>query len=134
MWSNVYSMIFLEISIFRWVCKEVEQNKYLNIVLLFNFHFIFFYLLIKEKILFLFFIFILTIIRVLFIICLLLFCFALLTNCPDVVNKYRVRQTPVLFWKMLKKNYIHTYIIRHYNPSVWIIDLVSHAIYVACVN
>ena len=28
----------------------------------------------------------------------------------------------------------HTYIIGHYNPSVRIIDLVSHTIYVVCVN
>ena len=30
-------------------------------------------------------------------------------------------------------NYI-TYIIGHYNPSVWIIDVVSHTTYVVCVN
>ena len=30
--------------------------------------------------------------------------------------------------------YIHTYIIDHYNPSVRIIDLVSHTTYVVCVN
>ena len=29
---------------------------------------------------------------------------------------------------------VHTYIIGHYNPSVRIIDLVSHATYVVCVN
>ena len=29
---------------------------------------------------------------------------------------------------------IHTYIIGHYNPSVRIIDLVSHTTYVVCVN
>ena len=29
---------------------------------------------------------------------------------------------------------IHTYIIGHYNSSVWIIDLVSHLAYVVCVN
>ena len=29
---------------------------------------------------------------------------------------------------------MHTYIIGHYNPSVRIIDLVSHITYVACVN
>ena len=29
---------------------------------------------------------------------------------------------------------IHTYIIGHYNPSVIIIDLVSHTAYVVCVN
>ena len=28
---------------------------------------------------------------------------------------------------------VHTYIIGHYNPSVWIIDLVSHTTYVVCV-
>ena len=28
---------------------------------------------------------------------------------------------------------IHTYIIGHYNPSVRIIDLVSHTIYIVCV-
>ena len=31
-------------------------------------------------------------------------------------------------------DYIHTYIIGHYNPSVRIIDLVSHTTYVVCVN
>ena len=31
-------------------------------------------------------------------------------------------------------NYIHTYIIGHYNPSVGIIDLVSHTTYVVCIN
>ena len=30
--------------------------------------------------------------------------------------------------------HIHTYIIDHYNPSVGIIDLVSHTTYVVCVN
>ena len=30
--------------------------------------------------------------------------------------------------------YIHTYIIGHYNPSVNIIDPVSHITYVVCVN
>ena len=30
--------------------------------------------------------------------------------------------------------HIHTYIIGHYNPSVRIIDLVSHTTYVVCVN
>ena len=30
--------------------------------------------------------------------------------------------------------YIHTYIFGHYNPSVRIIDLVSHTTYVVCVN
>ena len=40
---------------------------------------------------------------------------------------------------MLKKavvidTHIHTYIIGHYNPSVSIIDLVSHTTYAACVN
>ena len=30
--------------------------------------------------------------------------------------------------------YIHTYIIGHYNPSVRIIELVSHTTYVVCVN
>ena len=30
--------------------------------------------------------------------------------------------------------YIHTGIIRHYNPSDSIIDLISHTIYVVCVN
>ena len=29
---------------------------------------------------------------------------------------------------------LHTYIIGHYNPSVRIIDLVSHTTYVVCVN
>ena len=29
---------------------------------------------------------------------------------------------------------IHTYIIGHYNPSVRIIDLVSHTTYFVCVN
>ena len=31
-------------------------------------------------------------------------------------------------------HYLHTYIIGHYNPSVRIIDLVSHITYVVCVN
>ena len=29
---------------------------------------------------------------------------------------------------------VHTYIIGHYNPSVRIIDLVSHTTYVVCLN
>ena len=29
---------------------------------------------------------------------------------------------------------LHTYILGHYNPSVRIIDLFSHTIYVVCVN
>ena len=29
---------------------------------------------------------------------------------------------------------LHTYIIGHYNPSVRIIDLVSHTTYIVCVN
>ena len=33
-----------------------------------------------------------------------------------------------------QSSYIHTYIIGHYNPSVRIIDLVSHTTYVVCVN
>ena len=32
------------------------------------------------------------------------------------------------------RNYEYTYIIGHYNPSVRIIDLVSHTTYVVCVN
>ena len=32
-----------------------------------------------------------------------------------------------------RNTYIHTYIIGHYNPSVWIIDLVSHTTYVVWV-
>ena len=32
------------------------------------------------------------------------------------------------------KEYIHAYIIGYYNPSVRIIDLVSHTTYVVCVN
>ena len=34
----------------------------------------------------------------------------------------------------MEVKYIHTYIIGHYNPSVRIIDLVSHTTYVVCVN
>ena len=34
----------------------------------------------------------------------------------------------------LKDIHIYTYIIGHYNPSVRIIDLVSHTTYVVCVN
>ena len=30
--------------------------------------------------------------------------------------------------------YIHTYTIGHYNPSIRIIDLVSHTTYVVCIN
>ena len=33
-----------------------------------------------------------------------------------------------------KEKCLHTYIIGHYNPSVRIIDLVSHTTYVVCVN
>ena len=33
-----------------------------------------------------------------------------------------------LYWS------IHTYIIGHYNPSVRIIDIVSHSTYVVCIN
>ena len=33
-----------------------------------------------------------------------------------------------------RKYYIHTYIIRHYNSSVRIIDLISHTTYVVCAN
>ena len=29
---------------------------------------------------------------------------------------------------------VHTYIIGHYNPSVRIIDLISHTTYIVCVN
>ena len=36
-------------------------------------------------------------------------------------------------WKTVI-TYIHTYIIGHYNPSVRIIDLVSHTTYVVCFN
>ena len=32
------------------------------------------------------------------------------------------------------KKYIHKYIIGHYNPSLRIIDLVSHTTYVVCLN
>ena len=35
--------------------------------------------------------------------------------------------------KLVIRTNIHTYIIGHYNPSVKIIDLVSHTIYVVCV-
>ena len=34
----------------------------------------------------------------------------------------------------LNKTQLHTYIIGHYNPSVRIIDIVSHTTYVVCVN
>ena len=40
--------------------------------------------------------------------------------------------------KLIEENvyfcFIHTYIIGHYNPSVRIIDLVSHTTYVVCIN
>ena len=39
-----------------------------------------------------------------------------------------------IFLKIIGYFYIHTYIIDHYNPSVRIIDLVSHNTYVVCVN
>ena len=41
-----------------------------------------------------------------------------------------------IFWKvvLISCYHIHTYIIGHYNPSVRIIDLVSHTTYVVCVN
>ena len=35
---------------------------------------------------------------------------------------------------LTKGKILHTYIIGHYNPSVSIIDLVSHTTYVVCVN
>ena len=35
--------------------------------------------------------------------------------------------------KKTKTFILHTYIIGHYNPSVRIIDLVSHTTYVVCV-
>ena len=34
----------------------------------------------------------------------------------------------------MERDFIHLYIIGHYNPSVRIIDLVSHTTYVVCVN
>ena len=40
--------------------------------------------------------------------------------------------TLFIIWKHF--TYIHTYIIGHYNPSVRIIDLVTHTTYVVCVN
>ena len=36
--------------------------------------------------------------------------------------------------RVYKNNYIHTHIIGHYNPSVRIINLVSHTTYVVFVN
>ena len=44
-------------------------------------------------------------------------------------NKSDVRSSAVIIFEGL-----HTYIIGHYNPSVRIINLVSHTIYVVCVN
>ena len=38
------------------------------------------------------------------------------------------------FFFETQSNALHTYIIGHYNPSVKIIDLVSHITYVVCVN
>ena len=40
----------------------------------------------------------------------------------------------ILLQKVIYTRDIHTYIIGHYNPSVRIIDLVSHTTYVVCVN
>ena len=50
-----------------------------------------------------------------------------------------VCQTRLGSWQMVYTNelintYIHTYIIGHYNPSVRIIDLVSHTTFIVCVN
>ena len=39
-----------------------------------------------------------------------------------------------LIWQIISFILLHTYIISHYNPSVRIIDLVSHTTYVVCVN
>ena len=48
-------------------------------------------------------------------------------NNSESKGEFALRTTVCfLFW--------NTYIIGHYNPSVWIIDLVSHTTYVVCVN
>ena len=56
----------------------------------------------------------------------------------NIIKTTYFRRRFLLFNKLhsslTKKNYIHTYIIGHYNPSVRIIDLVSHTTYVVCVN
>ena len=48
------------------------------------------------------------------------------------LKNYRIFSQISFFY--LKVQYIHTYIIGHYNPSVRIIDLVSHTTSVVCVN
>ena len=49
----------------------------------------------------------------------------------NILPKKFLVKTPTFFNSF---TYIHTYIIDHYNPSVRIIDLVSHTTYVVCVN
>ena len=74
--------------------------------------------------------------------------FYLLYSVVVVLPRYLIEQIvwPVLEFGMchttnvvvnirkLKEFQIHTYIIGHYNPSVRIIDLISHTTYVVCVN
>ena len=47
---------------------------------------------------------------------------------------WQIKRGLVVFWCALRFFYIHTYIIGHYNPSVRIIDLVSHTTHVVCVT
>ena len=55
-------------------------------------------------------------------------------DCNKRWHKYIISERG--FWKKWKNRYfliIHPYIIGHYNPSVRIINLVSHTTYVVCV-
>ena len=62
------------------------------------------------------------------------------SDCNLLMIACYIKSAKYLFFFDLKKllniisNYIHIYIIGHYNPSVRIIDLVPHATYVVCVN
>ena len=53
-------------------------------------------------------------------------------NMKNKIYLRRFSSSRFFFLKTPRVN-IHTYIIGHYNPSVRIIDLVSHTIYVVCV-
>ena len=50
------------------------------------------------------------------------------------IFKHIIGCVQLYFTNGFTNTYIHTYIIGNYNPSVIIIDLVSHTTYVVCVN
>ena len=56
------------------------------------------------------------------------------TNGKEVLNCFYQKKLRLSVSTFESLHYIHTYIIGHYNPSVRIIDLVSHTTYVVCVN